>query len=59
MEKQENYDKTAFEIFANLHPVEAFETFPDRFMTYFKKLGYKQTKKQVEEMIKELDNEYQ
>ena len=57
MEKQENYDKTAFEQFANLHPVEAFEAFPDRFMIYFKKMGYKQTKEQVEEMIKEIDND--
>ena len=55
MEKQENYDKTAFEIFSNLHPVEAFETFPDRFMKYMKKLGYNMTKKQVEETIKELE----
>ena len=57
MEKQENYDKTAFEQFASLYPVEAFETFPDRFMIYFKKMGYNMTKKQVEEMIKELDND--
>ena len=57
MEEQENYDKTAFEIFTNLHPVEAFETFPDRFMIYFKKMGYNMTKKQVEEMIKEIGND--
>jgi len=55
MEKQENYDKTAFEIFSNLHPVEAFETFPDRFMEYMKNEGYVMTKEQVKEMINELD----
>ena len=55
MKAVENYDKTAFEIFASLHPVEAFETFPDRFMKYMKKLGYNMTKKQVKEIINELD----
>jgi len=54
METQENYDKTAFETFASLHPVEAFETFPDRFMKYMKKSGYNMTKKEVKQIIKEL-----
>jgi len=55
MKVVENYDKTAFEIFASLHPVEAFETFPDEFMIYFKKMGYTMTRNQVKEIIKELD----
>ena len=53
MKKQENYDKTAFEMFASIHPIEAFEKWPDRFMEYLKKEGYNMTKRQVEETIKE------
>ena len=55
MKKQENHDKTAFEMFTSIHPVEAFEKWPDRFMKYMKKSGYNMTKKQVKEAIKELD----
>ena len=55
MKAVENYDKIAFEIFASLHPVEAFEKWPNEFMKYMKKKGYTMTKKQVKEMIKELD----
>ena len=53
MEIQVDYDNIAFDAFARLHPAEAFETFPNRFMKYMKKEGYNMTKKQVEETIKE------
>ena len=47
------YDKTAFGIFANLHPVEAFDLDKEMFYKHMKSRGYKLTNEEIEKLINE------
>ena len=56
MKKQEDEPlyTVAYKAFAELHPVEAFESDNEKFMELLKEQGYKLTIKDVQEIIKEI-----
>jgi len=51
------YNKEMFKVFANLHPVEAFELDEKMFMQHMKDKGYDLTIDQVKQIIKEISDE--
>ncbi len=49
--KQDKINDTAFKIFAHLHPVEAYDTWPKRFCTLIRKEKGPLTDEQIKELI--------